>query len=113
MAANVVVPGDPLDQLRSDLENVIVVPNPYRIEANRNPIEFRNLTRHATIRIFSSVGDLIKTIEHHSETPTKTWDGRTTDGSLLANGVYIYHVESPRETGRGLTTVSGKFAVIR
>ena len=113
MAANVVVPGDPLDQLRSDLENVIVVPNPYRIEANRNPIEFRNLTRHATIRIFSSVGDLIKTIEHHSETPTKTWDGRTTDGSLLADGVYIYHVESPRETGRGLTTVSGKFAVIR
>ena len=112
-AANVVVPGDWTDQPRSDLESVIVVPNPCRIEANSNPIEFRNLTRHATIRIFSSAGDLIKRIEHHDETPTEKWDGRAIDGSLLADGVYIYHIEALRETGRGKTTASGKFAVIR
>lgn len=113
MTANVAVPGDLPDRPRSSLEEVIVVPNPYRIEASGNPIEFRNLTRHATIRIFSSAGDLIKKIEHHDETPTKKWDGRTTDGSLLADGIYIYHVEASKETGRGRTTVSGKFAVIR
>ena len=112
-AANVVVPGNPSDQPRSNLEDVIVVPNPYRIESNGNPIEFRNLTRYATIRIFSSAGHLIKKIEHRDETPIVKWDGRTTDGILLADGVYIYHVESPRETGRGQATVSGKFAVIR
>lgn len=113
MAVNVAIPDDPLDQPRSDLERVIVVPNPYRIGTNGNPIEFRNLTRHATIRIFSSAGDLVKKIEHHDETPTEKWDGRKTDGSLLVDGVYIYHVEAPRETGRGRITVSGKFAVIR
>ena len=113
MPANIVVPDDQSNQPRSDLESVIVVPNPYRIGVNGSPIEFRNLTRDATIRIFSSAGDFIKKIEHHDETPTKKWDGRTSDGNLLADGVYIYHIESPRETGRGRTTVSGKFAVIR
>ena len=113
MTVNVAIPDDPLDQPTSDLDRVIVVPNPYRIGINRNPIEFRNLTRHATIRIFSSAGDLVKKIEHHDETPTEKWDGRKTDGSILVDGVYIYHVEAPRETGRGRITVSGKFAVIR
>ncbi len=112
-SANVVVPGKPSEQPRSNLKDVIVVPNPYRIASNGNPIEFRNLTRYATIRIFSSAGDLIKEIEHHDETPSVKWDGRTSDGILLADGVYIYHVESPRDTGRGQTAVSGKFAVIR
>ncbi len=111
--ANVVVPGNPSDRPRSNLEDVIVVPNPYRIEPGGNSIEFRNLTRFATIRIFSSAGDLVKKIEHHDENPTVRWDGRATDGIPLADGVYIYHVESPRHTGRGQTTVSGKFAVIR
>ena len=113
IAANIAVPGDVSDQPKSDLENVIVVPNPYRIKADGSLIEFRNLTRHATIRVFSSAGDLIKKIEHHGETPNRKWDGRTADGSLITDGVYIYHVESLNETGRGHTTVSGKFAVIR
>lgn len=112
-AASVSVPSVEPDPPRSDLASVIVVPNPYRIAADGKPIEFRNLTRYATISIFSSAGDLIKKIEHHGETSTEKWDGRTTDGSLLPDGVYIYHIESPRATGRGRTTVSGKFAVIR
>lgn len=111
--ATVTLPNELTEQPRSALESVIVVPNPYRIEANGNPIEFRNLTRHATIRIFSSAGDLVKKIEHHDETPTEQWDGRAADGNLVADGVYVYHVEAPRETGRGRTTFSGKFAVIR
>ena len=113
MSAGVEVPGDESQQSNSDLANVIVVPNPYRMEANGGPIEFRNLTRYATIRIFSSAGDLIKKIEHHDKASTQKWDGRTMDGELLAGGVYIYHVESPRESGRGSTTVTGTFAVIR
>ena len=112
-AASVSVPSVEPDQPRSNLDSVIVVPNPYRIAADGKPIEFRNLTRHARISIFSSAGDLIKKIEHHGETSTEKWDGRTTDGNLLSDGVYIYHIESPRDTGRGRTTVSGKFAVIR
>ena len=111
--ATVALPSEATEEPKSALDSVIVVPNPYRIEANSNPVEFRNLTRHATIRIFSSAGDLVKKIEHHDGTPIEQWDGRATDGSLIADGVYIYLVEAPRETGRGRTTFSGKFAVIR
>ena len=113
VAASIAAPSDQSDQPSADLESVIVVPNPCRLAANGNSIEFRNLTRHATIRIFSSAGDLVHKIEHHDETPIEKWDGRATDGSLVADGVYIYHVEAPRETGRGRTTFRGKFAVVR
>ena len=98
---------------RDRLQDIIVVPNPYQVQDNSNPIEFRNLTRHATIRIYNSAGELIERIEHHGETPTERWDGRVMDGSSIMSGIYIYHVEAPRETGRGRMSASGMFAVIR
>ena len=111
--ANVVIHEETALAPESNLEHIIVVPNPYHLNANAKAMEFRNLTRRATIRIYSSAGDLIKTIEHHNETSVERWEGRNEEGVLITPGVYIYHIEALRETGRGSLSANGRFAVIR
>ncbi|MCZ6676390.1 MAG: hypothetical protein O7E52_03985 [Candidatus Poribacteria bacterium] len=111
--ADAAIPGETEVPPELGLNNVIVVPNPYRLGANTNPIEFRNLTRRATIRIYSSTGDLIQTIDHHNETPIEQWNGQNAGGELIAPGVYVYHVEALREVGRGTISGGGMFAVFR
>lgn len=111
--ANIVIPEETGVTTALDLENVIVVPNPYRPSANANRLEFRNLTRHATIHIYDSMGSLIKLIDRTKEGHIEHWDGRNDEGELIAPGVYVYHVEAPKAAGRGKTSSSGKFAVVR
>lgn len=108
--ANIIIPEEAGVAVTLDLENVVVVPNPYRPSANR--LEFRNLTRHATIRIYNSTGNLVKLIDRTDAGHIEQWDGRNNDGELISPGVYIYHVEAPKAAGRGQTTSSGKFAVV-
>ena len=92
---------------------MIVVPNPYRPSADANHLEFRNLTRHATIRIYDSIGNLIKLIDRTKEGPVERWDGRNDEGELASPGVYVYHIEALKAAGRGKISSSGKFAVVR
>ena len=112
-SASIVIPEGVGAAAPLDLENVIVVPNPYRPSADANAIEFRNLTRHATIRIYNSNGNLVKLIDRAKEGPVEHWDGRNNEGELIAPGVYVYHVEAPISAGRGKISSSGKFAVVR
>ena len=112
-AADVRLPGESIISPESNLDNVIVVPNPYRLSGNANPIEFRNLPHRATIHIYSSAGDLLKTIDHRNETPVERWDGRIEKEELISAGIYVYYIELLRESGRGKITTGGKFAVIR
>ena len=111
--ADVTIPEETITSPDSNLDNVIVVPNPYRLSGNANPIEFRNLPRRATIRIYSSTGTLIKRIGHRNDTSIARWDGRNEEGKRVSAGIYVYHIESLREGQRGVNSVSGKFAVIR
>lgn len=106
------------------IQEVLVVPNPYRLSANYvdigwergtadtdRRIDFTNLPPRCTIRIYSLAGDLLDTIEHdypaksairHSE----SWDLVTRNIQAIASGIYLFTVTS--ETG----TYVGKFAVI-
>ncbi len=96
-----------------NLDKVIFVPNPYRLNGGSHPMEFRNLPDRATIRIYNSTGDLIKQIEHRNNASIQRWDGRNEVGEQIAPGIYVYHIEALREGQRGKNSVSGKFAVIR
>ena len=96
-----------------NLDKVIFVPNPYRLNGSANAMEFRNLPDRATIRIYNSSGDLIKQIDHRNNTSIQRWDGRNEAGERISTGIYIYHIEVLRSGQRGKTSVSGKFAVIR
>lgn len=94
---------------------VKVVPNPYIVfnswESNseERAVKFTHLPAECVIRIYTTSGDLVKTINHTtspqgsqplSEGGTASWDFTNdsglaqTSGQLVASGVYVYHVES-------------------
>lgn len=110
----------------TESDKVLVVPNPYRVDhdytfesggwegrANiwteeRRLVKFIHLPTKCTIRIFTLVGDLVKTIEHDNpEKGEEDWHLLSEDNRALASGIYIYTVES--EFGKQI----GKFVLIR
>jgi hypothetical protein len=109
-------------QVKSDLTNIKVVPNPYIGTAaweKRNiygtgrgerKIDFIHLPAKCTIRIFTISGVLVKTIQHNNpiEDGAQSWDLLTDDGMEIAYGIYLYYVEAP-----GIGNHIGKFAVIK
>ena len=99
----------------SNLDKVMVVPNPYRVNSgfkeseHLRQIRFTNLPSQCTIKIFSLTGEAVSTIEHdNEESGNAWWDMRTINNQEIAPGLYIFHVEAPQND-----PYIGKFAVIR
>ena len=110
---DVTIPEETITSPELNLDKVIFVPNPYRLNGGSHPMEFRNLPHRATIRIYNSAGDLIKQIDHRNNTSIQRWDARNEVGEQISPGIYVYHIEALREEQRGKNSVSGKFAVVR
>lgn len=106
------------------IQEVLVVPNPYRItedyfemgwengttDTDRR-IDFVNLPQTCTIRVYTVAGDLVATIEH--DYPDKSaikhresWNMVSRNIQAIASGIYIFAVES--EQG----SYVGKFVVV-
>ena len=110
------------DVAKSNMDNIYVVPDPYVVTASwekplyyssgrgERRIDFVNLPRECTIKIFSMSGKHIKTINRQSivQNGAQSWDLITDDGLTVSYGVYIYHVEAP-----GIGMKIGKFALIK
>jgi hypothetical protein len=107
----------------ANMDNIYTVPDPYIAVSTLEPrlisqdvgrgdrkIEFVNLPKECTIRIFTIAGRLVRTLEHSAaeNDGRAPWDLRTKDGLEIAHGVYIYHVDAP-----GIGTKIGKLAVIK
>ncbi|MBI2619828.1 MAG: hypothetical protein HYW57_07080 [Ignavibacteriales bacterium] len=92
-----------------DLSRSFGVSDPYKIE-------FRNLPERCVIRIYTVVGDLIRTIRHGPDergnlAGSRAWDQKSDSGLLVAPGLYVYHIESTTE---GLAkSLTGKLMIIR
>ena len=103
---------------KETLDNIFVAPNPYlgaaswerksgSIGRGERKIEFFNLPKNATIRIFNIRGELVRTLLHNpgatnctNNTEDKydgsmSWDLRSNDSEDIAYGIYFYHVEAP------------------
>ncbi len=108
---------------KSDLDKIRVVPNPYvatNIIEPRNTISrssrgyrrlyFDKLPTKCTIRIYTTTGELVKTLEHNStiDDGKEFWDLLTKDNMEVAYGLYFYHVDAP-----GIGEKLGKFAIIK
>jgi hypothetical protein len=109
--------------------NVIVYPNPYRIDGgyadagyeNRDRtksaersrrVHFANLPKVCTIRIYSIDGDLIKQIEHYRPeggpgSQHEEWNLISRNTQAVVTGVYMWHVQS--DMGEQL----GKLVIIK
>jgi hypothetical protein len=100
--------------ISSNISKINVFPNPYfannKAESNiyQRFVTFSNLPNKATIRIFSLMGDLIKTLNHDNTTGYERWDLRNIAGLPVASGMYIAYIEIP---GVGNKTL--KLAIIQ
>jgi hypothetical protein len=108
------------------LDDVYVVPNPYRVSAawdleetsfepTGRRLRFFNLPPVATIRIFTLAGDHVTTIEHNHAHQLDEEGVECTSWNLISKNeqdtvseIYIYQVETPDGQEK-----IGKFVVIR
>lgn len=105
--------------VKDTLSAVIVIPNPYNVIGRTwgqksdvksfERIRFANLPNTpCTIKIYSSRGNLVKTLNHSGGGTNYQWDGRNDDNQYVVSDVYVFVVES-QTLGRHI----GKFIVIR
>lgn len=112
---SIVQPNSNADEAIPFLDRVRVVPNPYQegdaLWSAQAKIQFQNLPQKATVRIYTTAGDLVKILEHDGgqyRFGSKDWDLKNGDGRDIVPGVYLYHVTTP--SGEEAT---GQFVIVR
>lgn len=93
--------------------NIRIVPNPYHIggflyPSEQDKIVFKNIPAFCTIKIYSELGELIRTLDHNDGTGSEQYDLTTSSKQVIVSGVYIAVIESPK----GERAIK-KFIVIR
>jgi hypothetical protein len=117
-------PAYSVDDAREKLNQVRAVPNPY-VVANlfeqplpptvrgrgERIINFINLPPGSKINIYTSSGNLVRTLEHDGNinNGSLSWDVRTKEGLDVAYGVYFYVVEVEGISDKKM----GKLAIIK
>ncbi len=97
----------------SNVENVVVVPNPYRgserwDQGGTRRVQFKNLPARATVKVFTIAGDLVRElVKDDSLTGDLDWNLKNADGQDVTSGIYLFHVLSDS----GFET-KGNFVVI-
>ena len=106
-------------------DEVVIVPNPYSLSTgfgnmlnwpgSPDEVQFHNLPPYCTLKIYTSTGDLIKTIEHISGSGLERWEGLRTDANQYpVSGVYILVVENAKDLNKeSLPNNIFKFVIVR
>ena len=105
-------------------KNIAVVPNPYVVSSSyetpppsvftagrgERRVFFMNVPPICTIRIYSTNGELLRTLEHEGalENGMEPWDLLTSEGLDISYGIYVYHIDAG-QYGKKV----GKFAIIK
>jgi len=85
----------------TNMDGIIIVPNPYHIEAvdiqfkteAPDRIMFYEIPGKCTIKIYSERGDLIETIEHTDGSGDEAWNQMSSSRQLVVSGLYIVYFE--------------------
>ena len=90
------------DETKNEILDIIgVVPNPYYSYASYETgeldtrVKFTNLPERATIKIFTTNGTLVKTIEKDSELSYIDWNLKNEVNIPISSGTYIVHINVP------------------
>ena len=92
-------PAQTEDLAKEAVQKINVFPNPYlggQVEerhALEQFVRFTHLPQHATIRIYSLLGDLVRKLEHDGSEPYEEWDLRNYSNIQVGSGVYLVHVD--------------------
>ncbi len=91
-----------------DAMNVRVFPNPFRLvsgfptRGEESTIVWTNLPERATVRVYTSSGELFKVLEHDDpNTGQAVWDQLSDARQRVAPGIYFWTVQSDVGTARG------------
>lgn len=97
-------PIEPTAGPTATLQQVAVVPNPYRAheawdQAGGHEVHFINLPSRARIRIYTVSGDLVADLDHDENLPGRQrdfarWDLKNANGRDVASGIYMYRIEA-------------------
>ncbi|MFA6541152.1 MAG: hypothetical protein WCT99_06075 [Bacteroidota bacterium] len=106
----------PFKTLAEARGKIRVVPNPYNISAKggllfpgeNDKISFVNVPGECTIRIYSELGELVKTLENTARTGSLDYDMTTSSNQIIVSGLYIAVITTPLGEKEIL-----KFVVIR
>lgn len=97
---------------------VVVVPNPYIISADAsnllfpgepNKIAFVNVPGECQIKIYTELGELIKTIDHKDGSGSAFWYQTTSSNQYIASGIYIAVITDTKNGKQQIV----KFTIIR
>ena len=114
-------------QIRADIRNVKVVPNPYLVTSNyidptnpaglNKPILFTHVPPRGVLKIWTVSGQLVQQISWDETQLNGTgdllWDLRTREGNLVAGGLYLFTITGRDSNGGNVGSHMGKFVVIR
>lgn len=107
-------------QAGTAMSQIRIVPNPYNSAsapdqvrfpggAAGDRIAFYDIPGECTIKIYTEMGELIRTIEHTDGSGDEFWNQVTSSGQIVVSGVYIA-VVTDTKTGEKTTL---KFVIIR
>ena len=114
--------GEECENVRADLKNVRVVPNPYVVFSSlatglTQPLLFTHVPSRGTLRIYTVSGQFVQQItweaQDLNETGDLLWDLQTRENSTIGAGMYLYMISGQDANGRDLGSSMGKFVVIR
>ena len=101
------------------LSDVRIVPNPVNLgaeqglrwpgEVGRNQVTFWNIPGQSTIRIYTELGQHVRTIEHGTGSGVENWNLTTESNQRIVSGLYIAVIRD-NDTGEEIIK---KFLVIR
>jgi len=85
----------------TNLDDIVVVPNPYNIKATdlqfgnsfKDRIYFYDIPGKCIIKIYSERGDLIETINHNNGSGDEPWNLISSGRQVVVSGLYIAHFE--------------------
>lgn len=85
----------------TNLDQIVIVPNPYNINAqdiqfgNAAPdrIMFYEIPGKCKIKIYSERGDLIETIEHNDGSGDEVWNCMSSSRQVIVSGLYVVYFE--------------------
>ncbi len=102
--------GTALDQIR-------IVPNPYRISQNQNirfpdqtdKLAFFDIPGQCDIAIYTELGELVDTIQHRDGSGDAFWDHTTSSRQVVVSGLYIAVITDLETGDRAIR----KFVIVR
>ena len=112
--ANAIGPVYARKGVQDDLGRIQAIPNPYRSGADwesggERRVVFVGLPSDATIRLYTTAGDHVRTIDHEDpSSDQESWDLLNKDGEEVAPGVYLWAVDAG-----DLGTAAGKIMIIK